>query len=72
MAGVAALGLASLVIRTGLQVFFLTLPPSAAAVARVVPLDFDYRVFAFTLVDLGTDDDHVCARAGAPGDTGHA
>ena len=53
MAGVVALGLASLVIRTGLQVFFLTLPPSAAAVARVVPLDFDYRVFAFTLVTSG-------------------
>ena len=40
-------------IRTGLQIFFLTLPPSAAAVARVVPLDFDYRVFAFTLVTSG-------------------
>jgi HAMP domain-containing protein len=53
MAGVAALGLASLVIRTGLQIFFLTLPPSAAAVARVVPLDFDFRVFAFTLVTSG-------------------
>ena len=53
MAGVVALGLASLVIRTGLQIFFLTLPPSAAAVARVVPLDFDYRVFAFTLVTSG-------------------
>ena len=53
MAGVVALGLASLVIRTGLQVLFLTLPPSAAAVTRVVPLDFDYRVFAFTLVTSG-------------------
>ena len=53
MSGVVALGLASLVIRTGLQIFFLTLPPSAAAVARVVPLDFDYRVFAFTLVTSG-------------------
>ena len=53
MAGVVALGLASLVIRTGLQIFFLTLPPSAASVARVVPLDFDYRVFAFTLVTSG-------------------
>ena len=53
MAGVAALALAGLVIRLGLQVFFLTLPPSAAAVARVVPLDFDYRVFAFTLAMSG-------------------
>ena len=49
MAGLAALGLANLVVRTGLHIFFLTLPPSAAAVARVVPLDFDYRVFVFTL-----------------------
>ncbi len=49
MAGVAALALASLVVRTGLHIFFLTLPPSAAAITRVVPLDVDYRVFAFTL-----------------------
>jgi predicted permease len=53
MAGMAALALAGLVIRIGLQVFFLTLPPSAAAVIRVVPLDFDYRVFAFTLAVSG-------------------
>jgi predicted permease len=53
LAGAAALALAGLVIRIGLQVFFLTLPPSAAAVARVVPLDFDYRVFAFTLAVSG-------------------
>ena len=50
IAGAAALGLAAVVIRLGLHVFFMTLPPSAAAVARVVPLDFDYRVFLFTLV----------------------
>jgi predicted permease len=53
MAGVAALGLAGLVIRIGLQALFLTLPPSAAAITRVVPLDFDYRVFAFTLAISG-------------------
>jgi predicted permease len=53
MAGVAALALAGIVIRLGLQVFFLTLPPSAAAVIRVVPLDLDYRVFAFTLALSG-------------------
>ena len=53
MAGAAALALAGLVIRIGMQVLFMTLPPSAAAIVRVVPLDFDYRVFAFTLVVSG-------------------
>ena len=47
LAGMVGLALASLVIRTGLAVFFLALP-SAAALTRVVPLDFDYRVFLFT------------------------
>ena len=49
LAGMVGLALASLVIRTGLAVFFLALP-SAAALTRVVPLDFDYRVFLFTFV----------------------
>jgi predicted permease len=50
LAGVAALGVANLVLRTGLAVFFLTLPTSFAAVARVLPLDLDRRVFLFTLI----------------------
>ena len=50
VAGGAALGLAVLMVRTGLAVFFLTLPPSFAAIARVLPLDLDHRVFLFTLV----------------------
>ena len=50
LAGVAALAVASLVLQGGTAVFFLTLPPTFAAVARVLPLDFDYRVFVFTLV----------------------
>jgi predicted permease len=48
-AGLTAVGLASLVLRAGLSIFFMTLPPSFAAVARVLPLDVDHRVFAFTL-----------------------
>jgi predicted permease len=50
IAGAAALGAAVLMLRTGLAVFFLTLPPSFAAVARVLPLDLDHRVFLFTLI----------------------
>jgi len=49
IAGVAALGIADLVLRAGLAIFFMTLPPSFAAAARVLPLDLDYRVFLFTL-----------------------
>ena len=46
----AALGVASLVLRAGLAIFFLTLPPSFAAVARVLPLEIDHRVFLFTAI----------------------
>jgi len=49
-AGFAALGIASLVLRAGLAIFFMTLPRSFSAVARVLPLDLDYRVFLFTLI----------------------
>lgn len=50
VSGLAALGIASLVLRAGLAVFFMTIPPSFAAVARVLPLDLDYRVFVFTFI----------------------
>lgn len=50
IAGVAALAIAVLVLRAGLAIFFMALPPSFAAVARVLPLDLDYRVFMFTLI----------------------
>jgi macrolide transport system ATP-binding/permease protein len=50
LSGLAALGAANLVLRTGVAVFFLTLPPSFAAVARLLPLDLDHRVFLFTLI----------------------
>lgn len=49
-AGVSALAVASLVLRGGLSIFFMTLPTSFASVARVLPLDLDHRVFAFTLI----------------------
>ena len=55
LAGLAGVAVASLVIRTGLAVFFATLPPAAGAFARAVPLHFDYRVFLFTFaVAAGT------------------
>ena len=50
LSALAALGVASLVLRAGLAIFFLTLPPSFAAVARVLPLEIDHRVFLFTAI----------------------
>ena len=50
VAGLAALGIASIVLRAGLAIFFMSLPPSFAAMARVLPLDLDYRVFLFTFI----------------------
>jgi hypothetical protein len=41
------LGLAALGLKAGLTVFVAMMPPSVAALIRVVPLDFDYRVFLF-------------------------
>ena len=50
ISGLAALAIATEVLRAGLAVFFMSLPPSFAAGARVLPLDLDYRVFVFTLI----------------------
>jgi predicted permease len=50
LSALAALGLASLVLRAGLALFFRTLPPSFAAVARILPLGIDHRVFLFTAI----------------------
>ena len=47
LAGLTGLVLAAVALRTGLTVFVAMLPPSVAAMIRVVPLDFDYRVFLF-------------------------
>jgi putative ABC transport system permease protein len=41
------------VLRAGLAIFFMSLPPSFAAIARVLPLDVDHRVFLFTLIVAG-------------------
>ena len=53
LAGLAALGLAALVLRVGLSVFLASLPPSLGVLVRVVPLDFDVRVFVFALTVAG-------------------
>ena len=50
LAGLAALALAAVTLRTGMALFFATLPPSISALVRVVPLDFDRRVFLFALL----------------------
>jgi predicted permease len=50
LSGLAALALASATLRAGTALFFATLPPSIAALVRVAPLDFDFRVFLFALV----------------------
>lgn len=50
VAGVVAVGLAMLVLDAGLTMLFRTLPPSSAAMTRVVPLDLDHRVFGFTFL----------------------
>ena len=52
-AGTLWLGLARVIVKGGTAIFFLTLPPSFAAIARVLPLDFDYRVFVFAMVVAG-------------------
>ena len=50
LSALAALAVASLVLRGGLALFFMTVPPTFAAVARVLPLDIDHRVFLFTAI----------------------
>jgi predicted permease len=53
IAGLAAaggLGLAAWLLRAGPVLLFLTLPPTAASLVRVVPLEFDHRVFLFAAV----------------------
>jgi predicted permease len=49
LAGATGLALASWTLRGGLVLLMGTLPPSFAAIVRVVPMTFDYRVFAFAL-----------------------
>ena len=49
LAGVTGLALAWWTLRAGMVALFSTLPPTLAALLRVAPLDFDYRVFLFAL-----------------------
>jgi predicted permease len=48
VAGLLALALASVALQAATAAFFGTLPPSVAAILRLVPLDMDHRVFLFT------------------------
>ena len=50
LAGAAALALAAWLLRAGVVALFSTLPPTLAALMRVVPLSLDSRVFLFALV----------------------
>jgi predicted permease len=47
LAALTGLGIAAATLRGGLTVFVSMMPPSVAALIRVVPLDFDVRVFLF-------------------------
>ena len=53
LAGTMALALAAWLLRAGVVALFSTLPPSLAAIMRVAPLSFDYRVFLFALAAAG-------------------
>jgi predicted permease len=50
LAGLTGLALAAIILRAGLTLFVAMLPSSVGAMIRVVPLDFDYRVFLFAAV----------------------
>ena len=67
LSGCGGAGLASLVLRAGLAVFFATIPPTFAAVARVLPLDVDRRVFIFSAVIAALAHDRVRRAARAAG-----
>jgi len=47
LSALAGLALAALLLRLGMFLFVVLLPPTIALRVRFVPLDFDYRVFAF-------------------------
>jgi predicted permease len=49
ISGFAAMTLAQWTLRLGTAALFGTLPPSLAAILRVAPMPFDYRVFFFAL-----------------------
>lgn len=49
LAGVAGLAFAALVLQAGTSLFIGALPGAVSSLVRIVPLDFDYRVFLFAL-----------------------
>jgi predicted permease len=49
LAGVAGLGLAALVLRAGTPVIIGALPAAVSPLVRIVPLEFDRRIFLFAL-----------------------
>jgi putative ABC transport system permease protein len=53
LAGLTGLALAGALLRLGVYLFVAMLPPTIAARVRLVPLDFDYRVFLFAFVIAG-------------------
>jgi putative ABC transport system permease protein len=50
LAALVSLALASWALRAATAIIFSTLPSSVAAIVRVAPVDFDYRVFSFALL----------------------
>ena len=52
LGGVAAVALAAFLMPAGTALFFRTLPPSLAALLRVVPMPVDYRVVGFAFASM--------------------
>src|SRR4029078_1368577 len=53
LGGVAAVTLAAVLMPAGTALLFRTLPPSLAALLRVVPMPVDYRVLGFAFAGVG-------------------
>jgi predicted permease len=53
LAGLAAVALAGALLRVGVVLFVAMLPSAVALRVRLVPLDFDYRVFLFAFAVAG-------------------
>ena len=53
LAGLTGLALAGALLRLGVYFFVALLPPTIATRVRLVPLDFDYRVFFFAFAVAG-------------------
>ena len=53
LAGAAGVALAGVLLRLGVVLFVAMLPPAIALRVRFIPLEFDYRVFAFACLMAG-------------------